>query len=188
MRRRRRPRSEDRSTRDPDPDRRRELIAELWTEDGAHILPPPQEKREIAARRSLPRTAQWKASGSSSCSSARTAASGATTSSSRVEHGVARVKDSRGLSRPMECHEEERRGGPQSAGFPLSACVLHRQRAAGTRRVHQIEYARARESTTDTPRRAGLQETRDRGCPAVPANTSSSMVRRGSAVRVRQRA
>jgi hypothetical protein len=89
MRRRRRPRSEDRSTRDPDPDRRRELIAELWTEGGAHILPPLQEIREITARRSPQRTAQWKASGSSSCSSARTATSGATTSSSRVEHGQA---------------------------------------------------------------------------------------------------
>jgi hypothetical protein len=39
MSRRRRPRSEDRTTRDTDPDRRRELIAELWTEDGAQILP-----------------------------------------------------------------------------------------------------------------------------------------------------
>jgi hypothetical protein len=34
---------------EPDPDRRRELIEGLWTEDGSHILQPPQEMREIAA-------------------------------------------------------------------------------------------------------------------------------------------
>jgi hypothetical protein len=35
---------------EPDTDGRRRLIAELWTEDGRHILQPPQEIREIAAR------------------------------------------------------------------------------------------------------------------------------------------
>jgi hypothetical protein len=34
---------------EPDADRRRRMIAELWTEDGRHILQPPQEIREIAA-------------------------------------------------------------------------------------------------------------------------------------------
>ena len=33
---------------EPDADRRRRMIAELWTEDGSH-LQPPQEMREIAA-------------------------------------------------------------------------------------------------------------------------------------------
>jgi hypothetical protein len=33
-----------------DPDRRRELLGELWTEDRTHVLQPPQEIREIAAR------------------------------------------------------------------------------------------------------------------------------------------
>ena len=28
---------------EPDADRRRRMIAELWTEDGRHILQPPQE-------------------------------------------------------------------------------------------------------------------------------------------------
>jgi hypothetical protein len=32
-----------------DEDRRRVLIEGLWTEDGSHILQPPQEMREIAA-------------------------------------------------------------------------------------------------------------------------------------------
>ena len=32
-----------------DADRRRRMIAELWTEDGRHILQPPQEMRAIAA-------------------------------------------------------------------------------------------------------------------------------------------
>jgi hypothetical protein len=35
---------------EPDADRRRRMIAELWTEDGRHILQPPQEIRAIAAR------------------------------------------------------------------------------------------------------------------------------------------
>jgi hypothetical protein len=35
---------------EPDPERRRRLVAELWAEDGAQILQPPQEIREIAAR------------------------------------------------------------------------------------------------------------------------------------------
>jgi hypothetical protein len=35
---------------EPDADRRRRMIAELWTEDGRHILQPPQEIREIAAQ------------------------------------------------------------------------------------------------------------------------------------------
>ena len=34
---------------EPDVDRRRQMIAELWTEDGRHILQPPEEVREIAA-------------------------------------------------------------------------------------------------------------------------------------------
>jgi hypothetical protein len=34
---------------EPDADRRRRTIAELWTEDGSQILQPPQEIREIAA-------------------------------------------------------------------------------------------------------------------------------------------
>ena len=34
---------------EPDPERRRRMIAELWTEDGSQILQPPQEIREIAA-------------------------------------------------------------------------------------------------------------------------------------------
>ena len=36
---------------EPDADRRRRMIAELWTEDGSQILQPPQEMREIAAAR-----------------------------------------------------------------------------------------------------------------------------------------
>jgi hypothetical protein len=34
---------------EPDPERRRRMIAELWTEDGSQILQPPQEIREMAA-------------------------------------------------------------------------------------------------------------------------------------------
>jgi hypothetical protein len=34
---------------EPDADRRRRMIAELWTEGGSQILQPPQEMREIAA-------------------------------------------------------------------------------------------------------------------------------------------
>ena len=34
---------------EPDADRRRRMIAELWTADGRHILQPPQELRAIAS-------------------------------------------------------------------------------------------------------------------------------------------
>ena len=42
---------------EPDADRRRRMIAELWTENGRHILQPPQEIRAIAARPGLAMTA-----------------------------------------------------------------------------------------------------------------------------------
>ncbi len=48
---------------EPDADRRRRMIAELWTEDGRHILQPPQEIREIAARPGLAITANLEARG-----------------------------------------------------------------------------------------------------------------------------
>jgi hypothetical protein len=35
---------------EPDAHKRRQMIAELWTEDGRHILQPPQEIRGIAAQ------------------------------------------------------------------------------------------------------------------------------------------
>ena len=48
---------------EPDGDRRRRMIAELWTEDGRHILQPPQEIRGIAARPGLAMTAILEARG-----------------------------------------------------------------------------------------------------------------------------
>jgi hypothetical protein len=48
---------------EPDADRRRRTIAELWTEDARHILQPPQEIREIAARPGLAITAILEARG-----------------------------------------------------------------------------------------------------------------------------
>jgi hypothetical protein len=48
---------------EPDADRRRRMIAELWTEDGRHILQPPQEIRAIAARPGLALTAILEARG-----------------------------------------------------------------------------------------------------------------------------
>jgi hypothetical protein len=48
---------------EPDADRRRRLIAELWREDATHILQPPQEIREIAARPGLAITAILEARG-----------------------------------------------------------------------------------------------------------------------------
>ena len=42
---------------EPEPGRRRRAVAELFTEDGAYILQPPQEIREIAARPGLGLTA-----------------------------------------------------------------------------------------------------------------------------------
>jgi hypothetical protein len=48
---------------EPDAERRRRLIAELWTEDGRHILQPPQEIREIAAQPGIGLTAILEARG-----------------------------------------------------------------------------------------------------------------------------
>jgi hypothetical protein len=48
---------------EPDADRRRRMIAGLWTEEGRHILQPPQEIREIAARPGLAMTAILEARG-----------------------------------------------------------------------------------------------------------------------------
>ena len=48
---------------EPDADRRRRSIAELWTEDGRHILQPPQEIREIAAQPGIALTATLEARG-----------------------------------------------------------------------------------------------------------------------------
>jgi hypothetical protein len=48
---------------EPDADRRRRLIAELWTQDGRHILQPPEEIRAIAARPGIALTATLEARG-----------------------------------------------------------------------------------------------------------------------------
>ena len=48
---------------EPDADRRRRMIAELWREDGMHILQPPQEIRAIAAQPGIAMTAILKAQG-----------------------------------------------------------------------------------------------------------------------------
>ena len=47
----------------PDADRRRRMIAELWTEDGRHVLQPPQEIRGIAAQPGIGLTATLEARG-----------------------------------------------------------------------------------------------------------------------------
>lgn len=48
---------------EPDADRRRRMIAELWAEGGTHILQPPQEIRAIAAQPGIGLTAVLKAHG-----------------------------------------------------------------------------------------------------------------------------
>src|SRR5919198_3322552 len=48
---------------EPDADRRRRTIAELWTQHGRHILQPPQEIRRIAARPGIGLTAILEARG-----------------------------------------------------------------------------------------------------------------------------
>src|SRR3954471_23553636 len=48
---------------EPDPDRRRRTIAELWAQDGRHILQPPQEIRAIAAQPGIAMTAILEAQG-----------------------------------------------------------------------------------------------------------------------------
>jgi hypothetical protein len=48
---------------EPDADRRRRMIAELWTEDGRHILQPPEEIRVTAAQPGIGLTAILEARG-----------------------------------------------------------------------------------------------------------------------------
>jgi hypothetical protein len=48
---------------EPDADRRRRMIGELWTEDGRHFLQPPQEIRGIAAQPGIGLTAILEARG-----------------------------------------------------------------------------------------------------------------------------
>ena len=48
---------------EPDADRRRRMIAELWAEDGTHVLQPPEEIRAIAARPGIALTAILEARG-----------------------------------------------------------------------------------------------------------------------------
>lgn len=48
---------------EPDADQRRRMIAELWAEDGRHVLQPPQEIREIAAQPGIAMTAILQAQG-----------------------------------------------------------------------------------------------------------------------------
>lgn len=48
---------------EPDAERRRRMIAELWTEDGRHLLQPPQEIRGIAGQPGIGLTAILEARG-----------------------------------------------------------------------------------------------------------------------------
>jgi hypothetical protein len=48
---------------EPDAERRRRMIAELWTENGRHILEPPEEIRGVAARPGIAMTAILEARG-----------------------------------------------------------------------------------------------------------------------------
>ena len=48
---------------EPDADRRRRMIAELWTEEGRHILQPPREIRALAAQPGIAMTAILEARG-----------------------------------------------------------------------------------------------------------------------------
>ena len=48
---------------EPDADRRRRTIAGLWTEDGRHVLQPPQEIRALAAQPGIAMTAVLEARG-----------------------------------------------------------------------------------------------------------------------------
>jgi hypothetical protein len=48
---------------EPDAGQRRRMIAELWAEDGRHILQPPQEIRAIAAQPGIALTASLQAQG-----------------------------------------------------------------------------------------------------------------------------
>jgi hypothetical protein len=48
---------------EPDAERRRRMIAQLWAQDARHVLQPPEEIREIAARPGIGATAILEARG-----------------------------------------------------------------------------------------------------------------------------
>src|SRR5918911_5262263 len=48
---------------EPDADRRRQTIAELWTQDARHLVQPPQEIRAIASQPGIGLTAILEARG-----------------------------------------------------------------------------------------------------------------------------
>jgi hypothetical protein len=57
-----------------DTNRRRAAIADLWTEEGVHILQPPQEMRALAARPGFGLTATLEARGHSALEARATSA------------------------------------------------------------------------------------------------------------------
>jgi hypothetical protein len=59
---------------EPDPQRRHQLVTELWSEDGAQILQPPEEMREIAARPGIGMSATLEARGHAALESRTTSA------------------------------------------------------------------------------------------------------------------
>jgi hypothetical protein len=48
---------------EPDPDRRRAAIEDLWAEDGAHLLEPPEDVAAIVSRPGVGLTARLEARG-----------------------------------------------------------------------------------------------------------------------------
>jgi hypothetical protein len=82
------------------------------------------------------------------------------------------IEKERRVSRLLNLSCKRPRSTPESRGV---ACSINRQRLAGTRRVRQLEHARARAGTGDTLNRPDLQRKRDRECPAVYADTASEL-------------
>jgi hypothetical protein len=107
---------------EPDADRRRRTIAELWTRDGRHFVQPPQEIRRIAAQPGIGLTAILEARGHHEIE-ARVA--------SAYEHWVGseglsfrRRDDAEQLGDVLKFHWEARDAGGELFGGGLHLLVL----------------------------------------------------------------
>src|SRR5215216_5009927 len=124
---------------EPDADRRRRMIAELWTEEGRHILQPPQEIRGIAAQPGIGLTAileargyeeievGWRARTSTGSAPRGSASGGATTPS---DSATSSSSTGRRSPRTASCSES----GSTSSSSPRTAGSSATTRSSRVRR------------------------------------------------------
>ena len=142
---------------EPDADRRRRMITELWTEDGRHILQPPQEIREIAARPGIAMPAILEARGNKEIEPRVASAydhwvgseglsfRGATTP---IDSAMSSSSTGRRSPRTASCSES----GSTSSSSPRTAGSSEATRSSSPSRDGRRFPCRARSCSTTVPR------------------------------------